>query len=90
MNGYIKYFDYGGKNITFVTDNEKVYGKYNETWEIIRKLLKVKLTVNPVRDNKYLVAKLKIFNRINRKTFNNNNKNNIPIKSLHLYSSNRY
>ena len=90
MNGYIKYFDYGGKNITFVTDNEKVYGKYNETWEIIRKLLKVKFTVNPVRDNKYLVAKLKIFNRINRTTFNNNNKNNIPIKSLHLYSSNRY
>ena len=90
MNGYIKYFDYGGKNKTFVTDNEKVYGKYNETWEIIRKLLKVKLTVNPVRDNKYLVAKLKIFNRINRTTFNNNNKNNIPIKSLHLYSSNRY
>ena len=90
MNGYIEYFDNGGKNITFVTDNEKVYGKYNETWEIIRKLLKVKFTVNPVRDDKYLVAKLKIFNRINRTTFNNNNKNNIPIKSLHLYSSNRY
>ena len=25
MNGYIKYFDNGGKNVTFVTDNEKVY-----------------------------------------------------------------
>ena len=24
MNGYIKYFDNGGKNMTFVTDNEKV------------------------------------------------------------------
>ena len=30
MNGYIKYFDNGGKNMTFVTDNEKVYEKYNE------------------------------------------------------------
>ena len=59
MNGYIKYFDNGGK-------------KYNEIWEVIRKLLKVKFTVNPVRDDKYLVAKLKIFNRINRTTFNNN------------------
>ena len=73
MNGYIKYFDNGGKNMTFVTDNEKVYDKYNEIWEIVRKLLKVKFTVNPVRDDKYLVAKLKIFNRINRTTFNNNN-----------------
>ena len=85
MNGYIKYFDNGNKNMTFVTDNEKVYDKYNEIWEVIRKLLKVKFTVNPVRDDKYLVAKLKIFNRINRTTFNNNNnnKNNIPIERNH-------
>ena len=33
MNGYIKYFDNDGKNMTFVTDNEKVY-KYNEIWEL--------------------------------------------------------
>ena len=81
MNGYIKYFDNGDKNMTFVTDNENVYAKYNEIWEVIRKLFKVKFTVNPVRDDKYLVAKLKIFNRINRTTFNNNN--NIPIERNH-------
>ena len=81
INGYIKYFDNGGKTMTFVTDNEKVYDKYNEIWEVIRKLLKVKFTVNPVRDDKYLVAKLKIFNRINRTTFNNYN--NIPIERNH-------
>ena len=81
MNGYIKYFDNGGKNMTFVTDNEKVYDKYNEIWEVIRKLLKVKSTVNSIRDDKYLVAKLKIFNKINRTTFNN--KNNIPIERNH-------
>ena len=79
MNGYSKHFDNGGKNMTFVTDNEKVYDKYNEIWEVIRKLLKVKFTVNPCRDDKYLVAKLKIFNRINRTTFNNN----IPIERNH-------
>ena len=79
MNGYIKYFDNGGKNMIFVTDNEKVYDKYNEIWEVIRKLLKVKVPVNPVRDDKYLVAKLKIFNRIDRTTFNNN----IPIERNH-------
>ena len=57
MNGYIKYFDNGGKNMSFVTDDEKVYDKYNEIWEVIRKLLKVKFTVNPVRDDRYLIAK---------------------------------
>ena len=79
MDGYIKYFDDGGKNMTFVADNEKVYDKYNEIWEVIRKLLKVKFAVNPVQDDKFLVAKLNIFNKINRTTFNDdNNKNNIP------------
>ena len=48
MNGYIKYFDNGVKNMTFVTDKDRVYDKYNEIWEVIRKLLKVKFTLNPV------------------------------------------
>ena len=77
MNGYIKYFDDGGKNMSFVTDDEEVYEKYNEIWEVIRKLLKVKFTVDPVRDDKYLIAKLKIFNGTNRTTFTNNA---IPIE----------
>ena len=28
MNGYIKYFDDGGKNMLFVTDDEEIYEKY--------------------------------------------------------------
>ena len=30
MNRYIKYFDDGGKNMSFVTDDEKVYEKYDD------------------------------------------------------------
>ena len=51
VDGYIKYFDNGSKNMTFVTDNEKVYDKYNEIWEVIRKLLKAKFAVNPTTFN---------------------------------------
>ena len=80
MNGCIKYFDDGRKNMSFVTDDEEIYEKYNEIWEVIRKLLKVDFTVGPVRDDKYLVAKLKIFDRINRTTFTNNV---IPIERNH-------
>ena len=71
MDGYIKYFNDGGKNLSFVT----------EIWEVIRNLLKIDFTVNPVTDDIYLVAKLKIFNGINRTTFNNNN--HIPIEKDH-------
>ena len=72
MNGYIKYFHDGRKNMSIVTDDEKVYEKYDEIWEVVRKRLKLKFTVNPIRDDKYIIAKLKIFNGIKRTTFTNN------------------
>ena len=68
----MKYFDDGGKNMSFVPDDKEVYEKYNEIWEVVRKLLKVKSTVDPIRDDKYIIAKLKIFNGRNRTTFTNN------------------
>ena len=80
MNGYIKYFDDGGKNMSFVTDNEEVYEKYNEILEVVRKLFKLKFTVGPVRDDKYLIDKLKIFNGANRTTFTDNV---IPFEKNH-------
>ena len=86
MNEYIKYFDDGGKNMSFVTDDKKIYEKYSKIWEVIRKLLKLRFTVSPVRHDKYLVAKLQIFNKINRTTFTNDiipferhNYNCIPV-----------
>ena len=72
MNGHIKYFDDGGKNMSFVTDDEEVYEKYNDVWEVVRKLLKLKFTVGPIGDDKYLIAKLKKFNGTNRTTFTGN------------------
>ena len=80
MNGYIKYFDDGGKNMSFVTDDEEIYKKYNEIWEVVRKFLKVKFTVSPIRDDKYTIAELKTFNKINRTTFTDNA---IPIERNH-------
>ena len=67
-------------DLSFVTDDDEIYGKYNEIWEVVRKLLKVKFTVGPIRDDKYIIAKLKIFNRINRTTFTDNA---IPIERNH-------
>ena len=72
MSRYIKYFDDGRKNMSFVTDNEEVYEKYNEIWSVVKRLLKLKFTVNPIRDDKYILAKLKIFKEINLTTFTNN------------------
>ena len=89
MNGYIKYFDDGEKNVSFVADDEKVYEKYDEIWNVVKGLLKLKFAASPIRNDKYILAKLKIFRKKNLTTFNNNI---VPIekKQLHLYSCNRY
>ena len=72
MNGYIKYFDDGGKSMSFVTDDEKVYEKYDEIWNVVKGLLKLKFAASPIRNDKYILAKLKISRKKNLTTFNNN------------------
>ena len=69
----IKYFEDGRKNMSFVTDDEKVYEKYDEIWNVVKRLLKLKFTVGPIRNDKYILTKLKIFKKKNLTTFNNNN-----------------
>ena len=41
--------------MSFVSDDEEIYKKYNKIWEVVRKLLKLKFTVGPVQDDKYLM-----------------------------------
>ena len=81
MNGYIKYFDNGGKNMSFVTDDKNVYEKYDGIWNVIKGFLKLKFTASPIRDDKYILAKLKIFKKKNLTTFNNNNI--VPMEKNH-------
>ena len=63
--------------MSFVTDDEEVYQKYKEIWDVVRKL---KFTLSLVRGDKYIIAKLKIFKKINRTAFTDNI---IPIEKNH-------
>ena len=40
-------------------------------WNVVKGLLKLKFTTNPIRDDKYILAKLKIFRKKNLTAFNN-------------------
>ena len=63
MRGYIKYFDNGRKNMSFVTDDKEVYEKYDEIWNVVKSLLKLEYTASPIRDDKYILVKLKILKK---------------------------
>ena len=42
MNGYIKYFENGGKNMSFLIKNDEVWEKYEEIWDVIKNKLGIK------------------------------------------------
>ena len=61
MNGYIKYFDNGGKNMSFLIENNEVWEKYEEVWNVIKNKLGIKFHSEPIYENKYLKAKVRKF-----------------------------
>ena len=67
--------------MSFVTDDKEVYEKYDEIWNVNKRLLKLKFTASPIRDDKYILGKLKIFKKKNITTFNNNNI--VPMEKNH-------
>ena len=54
MNGYIKYFDNGGKNMSFLIKNSEVWEKYEDIWNVIKNKLNIKFHSQPIYENKYL------------------------------------
>ena len=62
INGYMKYFESGGKNMYFMIKNDDVLDKYNETWNNIKNTLNIKFHSMPVYDEKYIKAKVREFN----------------------------
>ena len=72
---------YSSKEAIFFTDDKKVYEKYAEIWNVVKGLLKLKFASSPIRNDKYILAKLKIYRKKNLTTFNNNNI--VPIEKNH-------
>ena len=61
MSGYIKYFDNGGKNISFKIEDESAYLKCTEICNKIKKLLNTRFHNQPIYDDKYIKTKVKKF-----------------------------
>ena len=61
MNGYIKYFKSGGKNMSFLIKDEKIQEKYEDIWHVIENKLGIKFHSSPVYNEKYIKAKVREF-----------------------------
>ena len=62
ISGWIKYFENGGKNMSFKIEDDSVYLKYNEIWNKIKELLGgIKLYSEAIYDDSYIKTKVKIY-----------------------------
>ena len=74
VTGWIKYFDNGGKNMSFKIEDDEVYLKSNEIWGRIKELLnRVKLSSDPIYDDQYIKAKVKTFSEVIKTLFDVDN-----------------
>ena len=73
MNGYIKYFENGGKNMCFLIKNSEVWEKYKEIWNVIKNKLNIKFHSPFIYENKYLKTKLREFDGSIKTNFLGNN-----------------
>ena len=69
MSGYIKYFENGGKNMSFVIKDDDVLDKYNEIWNKIKETLSIKFHSMPVYDEKYIKVKVREFSGVIKTNF---------------------
>ena len=72
MTGCIKYFENGGKNISFVVKNDDVLDKYNEILDNIKETLTIKFHNVPAYDEKYIKTKVREFNDVIKTSFLSN------------------
>ena len=80
MSVHIKYFENGGKNMSFVIKDDDALDKYNEIWDKIKNTLSIKFHSMSVYDKKYIKAKAREFNGVNKTNFLSDE---IPKESMH-------
>ena len=80
MSEYIKYFENGGKNRSFIIKDDTCLDKYNEIWNKIKEKLNIKFHSMPVYDEKYIKAKVREFNGVIKTNFLGDE---IPKEDMH-------
>ena len=80
MSGYIKYFEYGSPNMSFLIKDDEVGEKYEQIWDVIKNKLKIKFDSKPVYEYRYLKSKVREYDGVIRTNFLGND---IPKENIH-------
>ena len=81
MSGYIKYFENGGKNMSFLIKDDEVWDKYDKIWDEIKdNKLGIKFHSEPVYEYKCLKAIVRAFDGVIKTNFLSND---IPKENMY-------
>ena len=80
MSGHIKYFEYGGMDMSFLIKDDEVWEKYEQIWGLIKNKLGIKFHSEPVYDKKYLKTKVREYDSEIKAKFLGNG---IPKENMH-------
>ena len=69
MSEYMKYFENGGKNMSFLIKDDEVWEKYEQIWDVIKNKPSFKFHSKPTYDQKYLKAKKREFDGVIKTNF---------------------
>ena len=83
MSGYIKYFENGGKNMSFLIKDDEVWDKYDKIWDVIKNKLNIKFHSEPVYEYKYLKAKVRELDGVIKTNFLGND---MPKENMQHYT----
>ena len=64
MSGYVKSFENGGKNMSFLIKDDEVWEKYKKIWDVIKNKLGIKFHSEVICEQKYLKAKVREFDNV--------------------------
>ena len=80
MSGYIKYFENGGKNMSFLIKDNGVWEKYEKIWYVIKNKLSIKFHSEPIYEQKYLKTKVRKFDGVIKTNILGND---MPKENMH-------
>ena len=80
MSGYIKYFENGGKNMSFLIKDDEVWEKYEQIWDAIKNKLGITFHSEPICEQKYLKAKVRELDGVIKTNFLGNG---VPKENMH-------
>ena len=69
MRRYIKYFEYGGKNMSNLVKDDEALEKYEQIWDLIKNKLGIKFHSLTVYDKKYLKNKVREYDGATKTNF---------------------